>query len=89
MSDTDAIEVTTDVERRLLGALGGFVAMTTSEVAATVFGAAGLDAGAIDTALHGPGRDRVRCTIRNLFSHSVGDAMEPHAAIHTRLKEQA
>lgn len=89
MSDTDAIEVTTEVERKLLGAIGGFVAMTTAEIAATVFGAAGLDESAVDSAMHGPGRDRLRCTMRNLFSHSVGDHMEPHAAIHARLKEQA
>lgn len=76
--------VTTELERRLLGAIGGFMGLTSHvpDIAKSVFQAAEIPEGDVDAALRGPSvREHFNCTMWNLCNEAVGKPMLTHEEI--------
>jgi len=73
----------TELEQKLLGALGGFLAWTEaakSDIADLVFRAAELDKAEVEAALKDC--DPFSCTMWNLCNSAIGADMISHAKIH-------
>jgi len=84
------MNITTDLERRLVGALGGFMGTTAQapEIAKIVFRAAELPQDEIDAAIKGPASDRFNCTMWNICNNAIGAPMLTHEEIMADRKER-
>lgn len=81
------MNITTDLERKLLGALGGFMGITAADpaLAETVFRAAEVPKEEIEAALRGPSvKDHFNCTMWNLCNASIGADMLTHEEIRAK-----
>ena len=87
-----SLEVTTELERRLLAAIGGFMGVTGQQpdLAATVLKAAELDQGDVEATFKsgGPANTRFNCVMWNLCNNGIGQPMESHAEIERLLPDR-
>lgn len=77
------MNVTTDLERKLLGALGGFMGVTASspELMDLVMRASELSREDVEATFKGEASDRFNCTMWNLCNDSIGAEMISHEQI--------
>jgi hypothetical protein len=77
------MNITTDLERKLVGALGGFMGATSQEpkIAETVFRAAEVSQDEIEVAIKGPASDSFNCTMWNICNSAIGAPMLTHEEI--------
>ena len=91
LPDGGPIEVTTDLERRLLAALGGFIGVSAQvpTLAAAVFRAAELHQGDVEAAFKPGGQANIpfNCVMWNLANDAIGKAMQPHTEIQSQLAD--
>lgn len=84
-------EVTTDLERRLLGVIGGFTAILSTKAGAAdlVFKAAEMQADDVESAIKsGDSGDYFSCIMWNLCNSSIGAPMISHDEIRKKLKRK-
>jgi len=79
--ESEGFNVTTDLERRLIGALGGFLGATAADptLAETVLRAAEIPKEQLEAALKN--EDHFNCTMWNLCNNAIGADMLTHAEI--------
>jgi len=80
------VKVTTELEKKLLGALGGFMAMASAQPECTgiVMRAAELNEEDVRAAFKNEANVRFNCTMWNLCNNAVGTAMLSHNEIEAK-----
>jgi len=77
------MNITTELERRLLGAIGGFMGLTSHVpgLAKSVFTASAVSEEEVNAAIKADAGDQFNCTMWNLCNEAIGKPMVTHQEI--------